>query len=575
MSAKKSSLIDTARRWAAADPDPETARALTALCDAGDVAELRELMGGELEFGTAGLRAVVGPGSLRMNVAVIRRTTRAVAEHLLAERRDEPPLVVVGCDARNSSPRFLEETVQVLVAAGIPVRYFEEPVATPIAAYASRQLRARAAIVITASHNPPEYNGYKLYAENGAQIIAPTDAEVAARIARMPPASEIPIARDAMKGNPLAEPVPASVVDGYFLGIDALRPAGQPARDLPIVYSAMHGVGYAPIRRAFERAGFTRLIPVEEQAQPDGNFPTVRFPNPEEDGALDLSLALADRVGAELILANDPDVDRLAACVRDGSGGWMQLTGNQIGLLLADFVLPRVSASPRPLTVSSIVSSPMLGSIAAAYDARFEQTLTGFKWVWNAALDLERDEGLRFAFGYEEALGYSAGDLVRDKDGICAAVLFAELTALLEAEGSSVRQRLEELYRQHGLWVSVQRSEVRQGSEGARQLAQAIDAIGAAPPQELGGRTVTRFVDYRTGGESRPRWLHDTPLLELRLGDDGRVLLRPSGTEPKLKIYVDLRMPVEPGGDVWAAEAPALEAARAIAQEIVQRSGLG
>lgn len=562
------------REWIAGDPDAETAAQLSAMLAGKDYPALIEHVDGELEFGTAGLRAVVGPGPLRMNTAVIRRTTHGVAQYLLTQYPGRTPHVVVGCDARLSSPGFLVDTVSVLTANGVKVSYFEEPTATPIVAYVARLLGAESAVIITASHNPPEYNGYKLYADNAVQIVPPVDTDVASKIRVAPAAAQVPYVQDAMCGNALVMPVPQSLIDQYFSGIDALRPAGAPLRDLPVVYSAMHGVGWAPVERAFQRAGFTALSPVVEQAAPDGNFPTVRFPNPEEPGAMDLSLALGSKLNAKLILANDPDVDRLAACIRHRDGSWLQLTGNQIGLLLADFVLARVPSSPRPLTACSIVSSPMLESIADAYGARFEQTLTGFKWVWNAALDLQQSEGVKFAFGYEEALGYSAGDLARDKDGISAALLFAEMVAALEATGSSAVEQLESLYRRHGLWISVQRSVVREGSAGQAELRAAIDRVGQEPPQEIAGETVTRFVDYRTGEEERPRWLHNTPLLELRLGDAGRVLLRPSGTEPKLKVYVDLRVQLGENADVWGALGPAQKRAAEIAADVVRLCGL-
>ena len=579
-------LIDTAREWAEADCDSADRAAILQLIDKSDESSLASSFGGQLAFGTAGLRAVVGPGPLRMNRAVVRRTTRAVAEHLLArnpDARTQP--VVVGYDGRLSSKAFARETVGAMVAAGIPVRYFEEPVATPLVAFALRRYKATAAIVITASHNPPEYNGYKLYAANGAQIISPTDEEIAGLIEKLGPAKDIAVVEDALDGgSELAEPVAASVVDAYFRAVDGLRanlpdPGNAQARDIGIVYSAMHGVGYRPVKRALETAGFTGLIPVPEQIEPDGNFPTVRFPNPEEKGALDMALAQAKKHGAQVILANDPDVDRLAACVKMPSsapdaGEFRTLTGNQIGLLLADYLLQGYQREARPLVVQSIVSSPMLRTIAESYGARFEQTLTGFKWVWNAALQLREQEDLHFVFGFEEALGYSAEDIVRDKDGVSAAMLFAELVATEHARGASVAERLAGLYQKHGLWVSLQHSLTLPGAEGVTRIAGAIEKLAKDPPKRIGSFDVSELVDFRSGGEQRPVWLKNTKLLEFRLGERGRVLVRPSGTEPKLKFYVDLCLPVAEGANVWHDEAPALAQAQAAASDLVALAGL-
>jgi phosphomannomutase len=568
-------LAAHARAWRDADPDPETRRELNELIERSDFAELKERVGADLEFGTAGLRALVGAGSLRMNRAVIRRTTEAVARYLHAREPGASLPVVVGADARLSSRAFLEDTVGVLVANGIRVRYFPEPVATPIVAFAMRQLCGRAAIVITASHNPKDYNGYKLYAANGAQIISPTDHEIATLISEVGPANTVSIVEGAVAhGHELCEPVSPRVLDSYFACVDVLRPKHGKRRDLRIVYTPMHGVGWAPMERALRNAGFDHVHVVAEQAAPDGRFPTVSFPNPEEAGALDMALALAARENAELILANDPDADRLAASVPTPSGTWRQLSGNQVGLLLADYVLENVASSPRPLVAQSIVSSPMLRSIAEHYGAYFTQTLTGFKWVWNAALELERTEHVRFAFGYEEALGYSIGDLVRDKDGISVAVVLAELAASESANGSSLLERLERLYRRHGLWVSHQKSLVREGSLGLAQIQDAMTRLGAAPPREIDGRPVAQVRDFRSGEAGRPRWLPNTSLIELEFADKSRVLVRPSGTEPKLKLYVDMRVELAPEADVWAREKSALADAEAILNRLIATLGL-
>ncbi|MCC6216432.1 MAG: phospho-sugar mutase [Polyangiaceae bacterium] len=569
-------LLARARAWIDQDPDPETRAELEALVARGDLAELAERFR-ELDFGTAGLRGVVGAGPARMNRAVIRRATAAAAAHLHARVTDTRSLpVVLGFDARASSRAFAEEAAGVLVAAGIPVRYFPEPVPTPLVAYAARQLAANAAVVVTASHNPPEYNGYKLYGAGAVQVVPPEDTQIADRMRAGAGAASIPVAAGALSGEQaLAEPVPASLFDRYLAELDALRPNVPRDHELAIVYTPLHGVGGRYVTQALRHAGFERVSAVAEQAEPDGAFPTVRFPNPEEPGALALAIAQAEREGAELILATDPDADRLAACVPTASGRWVQLTGNQIGLLLADFLLVHAPRAPRPLVVSSVVSSPMLGAVAEAHGARWERTLTGFKWIWTAALDLEAAGGVRYVFGYEEALGYSVGRLVRDKDGVSAAVLLAELAAHERVAKRSLLDRLADLYHRHGLWVSAQASATRPGAAGAAEIERAVAQIAGEPPASVRGRAVVATLDYRAGAESRPRWLGETPLLELSLEGGGRVLVRPSGTEPKLKVYVDLRVELAADASVAAAEEAALAEARAAAAEVLVAVGLG
>lgn len=564
-------LAASTEAWIAGDPDPETRAELSGLLAAGDAAELAERMAGSLEFGTAGLRGRVEAGSNRMNRAVVIRTTAGLADFLLRRGGDGP--VVVGYDARLSSRTFMEDTIAVLAAAGLTVRYFDEPVPTPIVAYAALTADARAAIVVTASHNPPRDNGYKVYDSNGAQIIPPVDREIAAAIDNVPAASEVPRVDDPLN-SPGVSAVGADVFSRYLADLGAVRRVDPDTKDLRVVYTPMHGVGGKYVVGALAHFGYEHVSPVAEQFPPDGHFPTVAFPNPEEPGALDLALAQAAAENADIIIANDPDTDRLAVSVQNAAGVWAPLTGNQIGVLLGDFILS-TTAEPQPIVVNSIVSSPMLASIAERHGAVFDQTLTGFKWIWNAALDLEGEGKGRFVFGYEEALGYSVAPWVRDKDGISAAVVFADLAAHAAGEGTSVVARLEALYRTHGLWVSTQRSVVRPGTEGAAEIAAAIDRFGAAPPARLGHLEVAGVTDYRKGAESRPRYLGATPLIALDLGARGRVLVRPSGTEPKLKIYVDLTGPLDADDDIPARSAAMLEEAERLGAVVVGHLGLG
>lgn len=546
MNGETAGLVRAAQTWLEADPDPETRSVLAQWIEAERFADLAVCMT-PLTFGTAGLRAIEGPGPGYMNLAVVIRTARGLADWLQQQEPDARVLpVVVGYDARTNSKRYAEAVIRVLVAARIHVRYFREPVPTPLVAFAAQAYGAQAAVCITASHNPREYAGLKVYAGNAVQITVPVDLEIARAIDRVGPAKDVPLAPwspELRPGSPAAESIPPEMTQSYVAELMALRFSPSAASELRIVYTPLHGVGAARTLEVLRRAGYSQVFPVQEQLAPDPNFPTVRFPNPEEPGALDLALAAAVDTNADLVLAHDPDADRLAVCVPDAQRSWRSLTGNQIGLLLADYVLARLGPGPKPLLVSSVVSSPMVSSIAEAHGAESIRTLTGFKWMLNAALELEREHGWRFAFAYEEALGYCVRGPVRDKDGISAGLLFADLVADARKLGRSVDDLLEALYTAHGLWVSslatVLFPRLAETAEKMRLLRQ-------APPRSVAGHQVLGVTDYSVNADSRPWYLGAADVVELVFGDAARVLVRPSGTEPKLKIYADLRRDYEP-----------------------------
>lgn len=576
-----SEWLQRAQAWADADVDAGDIASVRESIAAGKLAELEELFCRSAKFGTAGLRELVGPGPGQLNSAVVRRATLAVGKSLLEHDPDPAShLVVLGWDARLSSERFANDTAGVLLAMGIAVRYFERPAPTPIVAYALLQLEGSAAVVVTASHNGPQYNGYKLYAKNGAQIVSPVDENIAAKIEAGPGARDIPFVADALAGrHPLCRPVDAELSERYFRDIARLRPAEAPRRDLPMVYTPLHGVGGAYVQRAFAEAGFERLTVVAEQFEPDGEFSTLKQPdgsvgdpNPESGKALDLARQRGDQVGAELLLANDPDADRLAVNVRDESGAWRQLTGNQIGILLADYQLSRYSGS-RGLLVYSIVSTPMVESIARQYGVRAEPTFTGFKWLWTAALALAESDGLEYVFGFEEALGYCVFDQVHDKDGVSAALLFAEMAAREARDGGDLGARLSRLYQRHGLWVSQQVSVKREGPAGIASIREAVLRLAKNPPREVRGVPVSQVIDYQTGEESRPAWRKKEAMVRLELADETRLLVRPSGTEPKLKIYADRKDALGPGG-LWHSVEQGEERARAFAAALGDSMGL-
>ena len=561
-----SDILEITKAWIDGDPDPKTRAELSALVDAGTAEELADRMNGSLEFGTAGLRGVVEGGSNRMNRATVIRATAGLASYLLAITEPDERLVVIGRDARPSSASFENDAIGVLTAAGFAVRYFEVPTPTPLVAYAGLSMAACASIVVTASHNPPADNGYKVYADNGAQIVPPTDRLIAEQIAMVGPANEVPRAADPYS-DPGVEEVSVDLFDEYLREVATSLPPVTGDRGISIVYTAMHGVGGKPVTEALRRFGFKNVHPVSRQYAPDGTFPTVSFPNPEEPGALDLSHELAEALDADIVLANDPDTDRLAVSVPAPGGVWTPLTGNQIGCLLAEFLLSHGDQSGGTV-VNSIVSSPMLGQIADAHGATWSQSLTGFKWIWNAALELEQEGAGDLVLGFEEALGYSVGTTVRDKDGISAAVAFAVLAAAAAGDGSIVLDRLGDLYCKYGIWVSTQVSIRRESASGAKEIADAMALLRADPPSRVGDIDVQRVVDFLIDADERPTYLGSTNLIELDLGEMGRVLARPSGTEPKLKIYVDLTTEFPYDGAWQMAEAALIVKANTVGQDL-------
>lgn len=574
-------LAARVRAWIEMDPCPESRAELEALLGAENWSELSERFAGPLAFGTAGLRGVIGAGETRMNRAVVIRTSYGLGKALLAR---DPGFaergVAIGYDGRRGSLEFSADAAGVLLALGIRVYLSEKTCPTPLLAFAVTKLEAAAGVMVTASHNPPEYNGYKVYAPNGAQIVPPWDGEIAAQIEAAPGAKDIARAdlqesvasgRLSYLGDAMDDDYLAAI--GALNRIEAADPEGKQREGLKVVYTPMHGVGRDLIVKAFAQAGFKGLSVVPEQAEPDGEFPTVRFPNPEEPGAMDLSLAQAEREGANLIVANDPDADRLACIVRAEDGSFRPLTGNQIGVLLGTYLLERESLlgleapadADKRMVAASIVSSPQLGAAAAAMGVYYEETLTGFKWIANQALAAEAERGASFVFGYEEALGYTVGTVVRDKDGVSAAVILCELVAFLANRGETLLDRLDALARRTGAYVSGQRSTVFPGQEGAQTMAAIMEQLRQDPPSEVAGQGVTAFTDIQAGerrpagGEPEPIRLPKSNVLVFDFAGGDRIIARPSGTEPKIKFYFDVVEPVAEGEAVAAAEARASE----------------
>ncbi|MFX0538204.1 phospho-sugar mutase [Ornithinimicrobium sp. Y1847] len=553
-------LIQQARAWVGDDPDPVTRDELTALvdrCTAGDEearAELADRFSGFLEFGTAGLRGALGGGPNRMNRAVVIRTAAGLTAYLKQELglagQQRGPVVVIGFDARHNSDVFARDTAAVVTGAGGRALVLPHPLPTPVLAFAITHLGADAGVMVTASHNPPEDNGYKVYLGDGSQIVPPADSDIAAQIARVRAVSQVAMVHDSDRWETLGE----EVIEAYLSKAVAVLDPASP-RELSVVHTALHGVGSQILRDAFDRAGFPAPATVASQEEPDPLFPTVSFPNPEEPGAIDAALELAGELGPDLVIANDPDADRCALAVLDpAADGWRMLRGDEVGALLGQHVIDRGRAGgDRRVLARSIVSSRLLGAMAADAGLEPEETLTGFKWIG-------RVKGL--AYGYEEALGYCVDPAtVPDKDGITAALLAAELAATLKAQGRTLLDVLDELAVRHGVHqtdaFSVRVSDLS-------LIPPVMQRLRSEPPAELGGVEVTTTEDLAEGAQGLP----PTEGLRFELADRTRVIVRPSGTEPKLKVYLEAIVPVE--GEAGLAEARA-EAGRRLA---AVRSGM-
>ncbi|SDL28606.1 phosphomannomutase [Nocardioides sp. YR527] len=513
-----SALVVRAREWLADDPDAQTRAELESLLNStapGATAELADRFSGMLQFGTAGLRGALGAGPNRMNRVVVIKAAAGLARYLLATGAQGP--VVIGYDARHNSDVFAQDTAEVMTGAGLHALVMPRSLPTPVLAYAVKALGASAGVMVTASHNPPQDNGYKVYLGDGSQIVPPADVEIAKRIAAVDKVSSVP-------QGPAGQTISEDLVDSYLDTVVGLLTEGGP-RDLETVYTPLHGVGGDLVHLAMKFAGFPAPFVVKEQERPDPDFPTVAFPNPEEPGAMDRAMALASKKGADLVIANDPDADRCAAAIPVGKK-WRMLTGDEVGALLATHLIRK---GVKGTYAASIVSSSLLGKIAAAAGQAYAETLTGFKWI-------SRAPGL--AFGYEEALGYCVDpEHVRDKDGISALLLLCELAASLKAEGRGLADLLDELAVEHGLHATTQLS-IR--LEDPAQIAGAMQRLRDRPVTALAGAAVQQLDDLTTGIGGLP----PTDGIRYQLAGGSRVIVRPSGTEPKIKCYLEVVEPV-------------------------------
>lgn len=510
-------LLEEVSAWIADDPDPLTAAYLQKLVDAGDIAALTPLFSGFLQFGTAGLRGPIGAGPSCMNRAVVGRTAAGIARYMKARNMKK---VVIGRDARYGSEDYTQESAEILSGAGMDVYILPRPLPTPVLAFATAHLGCDIGIMVTASHNPPQDNGYKVYVGPTAdgieyassQIISPTDGFIASDIAAITSLKSQP------RGNTWTV-LGEDVISEYIARTSQLAP--RPG-DIKIVYTAMHGVGTETVQRVFNHAGFATLILVDEQCTPDPDFPTVAFPNPEEPGAIDLALAKARDFGAELVIANDPDADRCAAAINDPDVGWRMLRGDELGIIFGEWI---ARTAPRGTFGNSIVSSSALRKIAAHYKVDFKEVLTGFKW-------LAKIEDL--AFGYEEAIGYAVdSETVNDKDGVSAALFLAQIAMDLKRDGLTLSDLLNDVWARHGFHGTEQISiRVADMSSITRLLA----GLRNNPPAEIAGRTVERIDDLATPTDGLP----PTDGLRIWLAGGIRIIVRPSGTEAKMKCYIEV-----------------------------------
>ena len=529
--------LEIANKWLISDPD-ETTKVETEKLISDKNIELIQRFSNSLVFGTAGIRGARGAGPMRMNRVMIRIVATAIAEELLSDNQsDEAPLVVVGYDARHKSQIFAQDSVRVLATHGVRSLILPGPTPTPVLAYTSLSKKAKAGIMVTASHNPAEDSGYKVYWDDGAQIANPVDTKIAQRIDFKNPPTE----------ESLADYEDATILKGddelikTYVDFASSSVSSESKREIKQIYTPLHGVGKKVFLDVFEKAGFENPTVVESQAEPDPDFPTVSFPNPEEEGALDLAVGLAIEKNADLVIANDPDADRLAIVARHGNK-WRHLNGNEIGVLLAEHILSKEQGEDR-LVVTTVVSSRLLSKIADFHKVKYAETLTGFKWIVRPGIE---DKSSRFVFGYEEALGFALGDSVRDKDGITSALVFAELAAELKSEDKTVVDLLEELWNRHG---------VHKTALLAKRLDPETDISAdfmspwrTSPPEKIGEFAVIGSIDMLSPESELPA----TDALIFNISN-GRIVIRPSGTEPMVKVYVEVTESVI-NDDVRSAE---------------------
>jgi len=548
--------MESYKRWVDNPYFDESTRAeLAAIAD--NPKEIEDRFYQDLAFGTGGLRGVTGAGTNRMNIYTVRRATQGLANYILKQNCGGAEMgVAIAHDSRRFSPEFTEAAALVLCGNGIKVYLFDGLRPTPTLSFAVRQLGCIAGIVVTASHNPPEYNGYKVYWSDGGQIPYPRDEEVITEVNAVEDFSAIPsmpMAEARAKG--LLVRLDSELDDAYIANVkaqivspDTIQKVGD---SFKIVYTPLHGTGGVHVPRVLREVGFKQVYVVPEQAAPDGAFPTVDYPNPEEPKAFTLAMKLADEVGADIVCATDPDADRVGAVVRDNTGAYVILTGNMTGVLIAEYILShKKAAGTLPVNsaiVSTIVSTDMAKKIAAAYGAAYFDVLTGFKYIGEKIKEFEQENSHTYQFGFEESYGCLAGTYARDKDAVVATMLICEIAAAYKLRGMSLYEGLQEMYAKYGFYKETIRSITMKGVEGVESIKQMMRALREAPPAQVGGVDVAETRDYQTGvvtyanGATMPTGLPVSDVLYFVMADESWFAIRPSGTEPKIKIYFGVK----------------------------------
>lgn len=583
-----SALAERAHYWATASVFDQATRAeIGALIKANNHKELTERFYRDLEFGTGGLRGILGAGTSRMNIYNVRKATQALATHMLKVHGDrakrEPLKVALSHDSRRFSRDFAKAAAEVLAASGIQALITKELRPVPMLSFMTRHYRCQAGICVTASHNPPDYNGYKVYWETGGQLVPPHDQEVIRLYGEIR-------GYDAIKAMPYAEAQRAGLVreigeeldEAYFAKVLALSLSKAGRAGFKIVYSPLHGAGRYPVTEMLKRYGFTDVTVVPEQADPDGNFPTVKSPNPEVPAALDMARALAEKIGADMIMATDPDCDRIGMEIRIG-GKFYRPNGNQIGCLLDEYVLSQMRALGRlpknPLVIKTVVTTDLQEDLASEYGAACEETLTGFKWICQLIEDYEtgvRQPKRQFVCGGEESYGFLADSFVRDKDGVISCCLAAEMVAHYKAQGRSVVDVLDRQFQRHGVYHETLRDLTLPGKDGAEAIQAMMARLRAQPPRTIDGIPVRKLRDFETRQEltsgaqafvkSGDLALPKSNVLQFILNDGTKISVRPSGTEPKIKFYVSVKDPEGKG-----AEGDVLQRVKTRAEERARR----
>lgn len=545
--------------WSRPPFDPETVREIRSLIDKKDEKELVDRFYTSLEFGTGGLRGVIGAGTNRMNIHTVGMATQGLSNYLIKKGKQNEG-VVIARDSRRMSADFAREAASILAANGILVYFFDDITPTPLCSFAIRHLRAGSGIVITASHNPPEYNGYKVYWDDGGQIVSPFDREIIGEVKRISSIGEIKkIDFEAARSSGLLHIIGEEVIEAYVSRLEksALRPPGK--SDITIVYTPLHGTGHTIVPRVLKHFGFERLLMVEAQSIPDPDFPTVKYPNPEERDALSMAIELARRENADIFMATDPDADRMGVGFRLPDGGYEIINGNQIGTMLEYYLLLRLSREGRlpdnGVLVKTIVTTDLQERIAQSFNCATDNVLTGFKYIAMKMKEYEESGARRFIFGGEESYGYLPVDFVRDKDAVSSCYFFAEMADYLRSSGSSLHEFLRSIYLKFGLYLEDLQSLTMKGMDGMERISRIMTAFRKSPPDELAGIRCARVddvlnlvtIDRSTGKSETIAGLPKSDVMQFFLEDGSKVTMRPSGTEPKIKFYFSVNERVSAG----------------------------